>query len=137
MNHETDIYIRFAETDAAGHVNSVSYFIYMEEARSKFFGALGFGPKPGEDSYRFIMASTKCDFLARAYFNQGLKVSTFVTHIGTKSFRIGHLIREAESGELIARGEAVIVCFNFREQKTEPIPDRLRDILQGQLAMGA
>ncbi|MFC7062147.1 acyl-CoA thioesterase [Halobacillus seohaensis] len=130
MKHEIDTNVRFCETDAAGHVNNTSYFIYLEEARGKFFqDILG----DYETFGRFIIASTKCDFLSQAYFNQKLIISTWVSKIGTKSFRFNHDIKAQESGVLIAEAEAAIVCFNYEEQKSEPIPSAVRQILENQL----
>jgi acyl-CoA thioester hydrolase len=37
LNIEVPVRVRFCETDMAGHVNNTSYFIYLEEARGKFF----------------------------------------------------------------------------------------------------
>lgn len=39
--HEFRVNVRFSETDAFGPINNTSYFIYLEEARMKFFEALG------------------------------------------------------------------------------------------------
>ncbi|WP_257350423.1 acyl-CoA thioesterase [Pseudalkalibacillus decolorationis] len=131
MNQETEITVRFCETDAAGHVNNTSYFIYLEEARGKFFEKIV--PDRNATPGRFIIASTKCDFLAQAYFNQKLTVSTRISKIGTKSFSFDHMIKATDTGLLVAKAEAVIVCFNYEEQKTEPIPSNLRNVLEGHL----
>ncbi|HWL26038.1 MAG TPA: acyl-CoA thioesterase, partial [Ureibacillus sp.] len=82
---EIDIYVRFCETDAAGHVNNTSYFIYMEEARTKFFKAVGYD-KDNRGEMNFVVASAQCDYLAQAYANQTLTLSTRVSRIGTKSY---------------------------------------------------
>ncbi|WP_163527087.1 acyl-CoA thioesterase [Halobacillus ihumii] len=131
MNHEIEVRVRFCETDTAGHVNNTSYFIYLEEARGKFFEDVL--PDESETLGRFIIASTKCDFRSQAYFGQILKVSTWISHIGTKSFRFNHEIKASDSGVLIAKAEAAIVCFNYKEQKSEPIPEDLREVLTGRL----
>ncbi|WP_079527649.1 acyl-CoA thioesterase [Halobacillus hunanensis] len=131
MNHEIEVRVRFCETDTAGHVNNTSYFIYLEEARGKFFDDVL--PDESETLGRFIVASTKCDFLNQAYFGQILKVSTWISHIGTKSFHFNHKIKAADSGVVIAKAEAAIVCFNYNEQKSEPIPENLREVLTGRL----
>lgn len=31
--HEIQVTIRLCETDALGHINNASYFVYLEEAR--------------------------------------------------------------------------------------------------------
>ncbi|WP_429897274.1 acyl-CoA thioesterase [Heyndrickxia faecalis] len=39
--HELKLRTRFCETDAIGHINNTSYFIYLEDARLKFFESIG------------------------------------------------------------------------------------------------
>ncbi|USK72194.1 acyl-CoA thioesterase [Peribacillus asahii] len=126
---EIDVYVRFCETDAAGHVNNTSYFIYMEEARTKFFKAVGYD-KDNRGEMNFVVASAQCDYLAQAYANQTLTLSTKVSRIGTKSYTLAHEIKSADTGAMIAAGSAVVVCFNFQTQQSEVIPPELRSILE-------
>ncbi|MEN1967501.1 thioesterase family protein [Lentibacillus sp. N15] len=128
--YDIEVYVRFCETDAAGHVNNVSYFLYLEEARTKFFQALGMHSNDGSSSLNFILASTTCDYVAQAYAGQQLKVSSSIDKIGTKSFRIHHVITNADTQQVIAKGSATTVCFNYVEQKTVVIPDVLRKSLE-------
>ncbi|MGP4075952.1 acyl-CoA thioesterase [Halobacillus sp. K22] len=131
MNHEIRVRVRFCETDMAGHVNNTSYFIYLEEARGKFFQEVM--PDDLGSAGQFILASTKCDFVSQAYFGQELKVSSGVSHIGNSSFSFTHSIEAADTGERIAESEAVVVHFNYDAQKSEAIPRRLRDALESHL----
>lgn len=131
MIQEIEVTVRFCETDALGHINNTSYFIYLEEARIKFFESLGYSMD--KDEWNFIMASTKCDFVNQGYFNQILTVSTYVTKIGTKSFEINHEMICSQTGQLIAKGNAIIVFFDFTDQKSKPIPDLLREGLKSYL----
>ncbi|WP_066174771.1 acyl-CoA thioesterase [Bacillus marinisedimentorum] len=128
MHEELTVKVRFAETDALGHVNNTSYFIYQEEARVEFFGKLGYELNASE--WHFILASTKCDFLSQGYFGQTLAVETTVHRIGTKSFGLTHEIKDKESRTLIARGLETIVYFNFHTQQSETVPDSLRAKLE-------
>ncbi len=50
--HELEVNVRFSETDALGHVNNTSYFVYLEEARLKFFEALGLAT----NDFNFLLA---------------------------------------------------------------------------------
>jgi acyl-CoA thioester hydrolase len=126
--HTTTVNIRFCETDALGHVSNTSYFIYLEEARIRMFEELGYGSDIKE--WRFILASTKCDFINQAFFGQRLKIETNVSKIGNKSFQLVHRILDEKTGTLIALGESTVVYFNFETQKSEPIPDDLRKQLE-------
>ncbi|WP_026582295.1 acyl-CoA thioesterase [Bacillus sp. J33] len=123
--NEMTITVRFCETDALGHVNNTSYFIYLEEARVKYFETLGYSMDVKK--WHFILASTKCDFLSQGYFNQILTVKTWVSRIGRKSFQLDHEIVCSQTNNLIARGNAIIVYFDFQKQESADIPDLLRE----------
>ncbi|TYR78607.1 acyl-CoA thioesterase [Priestia megaterium] len=130
--YETQVKVRFCETDALGHINNTSYFIYFEEARIQFFEKMG--SPMNIKKWEYIVASTKCDFLAQAYFNQVLNIKTFIEKVGNKSFTISHEITDSQTGTLIAKGEAVIVYFNFDTQKSELLPDAVKQFLQSHIA---
>lgn len=131
-NFEINIYARFCETDAAGHINNTSYFIYFEEARTKFFELLQVKKYP---DLNIILASTKCDFIKQAFANQILTLTTKVSRIGTKSYDLEHEIKNAETGEVIAVGSSVAVCFNYKTQQSVPIPSELRSNLEKYLVL--
>lgn len=129
--HKIQIKVRFCETDALGHINNASYFVYLEEARIRYFEHLGFNMSM--KSWNFILASATCDFLSQGYFNQTLTINTYVSKIGTKSFTLGHDIVCEETEEIIARGKATIVYFDFETQQSAIIPDFLREGLNKSL----
>ncbi|WP_066384193.1 acyl-CoA thioesterase [Neobacillus mesonae] len=131
--HETNLTVRFGETDALGHINNTSYFIYLEEARIRFLEALGYGADA--KNWNFILASAKCDFVSQGYFNQKLGIKTFVSKIGTKSFQLEHDIVVEETNELIARGNVTMVYFDFEKQKSEPLPELIKDGLRQHLIL--
>ncbi|MGO4887234.1 acyl-CoA thioesterase [Anaerobacillus sp. MEB173] len=127
MKNEVTITTRMCETDALGHINNVSYFTYLEQARVEFFK--GLGAKMDTNDFKFILASTKYDFINQAYFDQKLKITTTVTRVGTKSFGLEHDIVDFQTEQLIGKGEETIVVFNFEKQKSENIDQRLRSKL--------
>ncbi|MDQ0242734.1 acyl-CoA thioesterase FadM [Bacillus fengqiuensis] len=59
------------------------------------------------------------------------KGEKWCTKVGNTSFTISHEIVDDQTEALIARGEAVIVYFNFDTQKSEPIPETIKQFLQG------
>ncbi|MDQ0269777.1 acyl-CoA thioesterase [Cytobacillus purgationiresistens] len=126
-SHEIDVFVRFSETDAVGHVNNTSYFLYFEEARTKFFHQVF----PERNSaFSMILASIKCDYIEPAYAGQTLHVVTEVSDIGNKSFSLSHILTETGSGKVIAKASCVTVCFNFIEQKSIQIPEKLKENLE-------
>ena len=131
MVHEIPVKVRFSETDALGHISNISYFIYLEEARTELFADLGFGRDI--NNWKIILASASCDFVSQGYYNQKLGVQTAVSRIGNSSFQVVHEIKDAESGELVAKGQASAVHFNFKTQKSEALPEANRQMLEKHL----
>lgn len=126
--NEIQVKVRFGETDALGHINNASYFIYLEEARISFLEELGH--KMDSKQRNFILASAKCDFVRQGYFNQILSIKTYVLKIGTSSFQLEHEITCTQTKELIAKGNVVMVNFNFEKQISEPLSALLREDLE-------
>ncbi|TCP32339.1 acyl-CoA thioester hydrolase [Scopulibacillus darangshiensis] len=133
MTYQTKITVRFGETDALGHVNNVSYYIYFEQARVDFMKELGFhiGKKPGDLS--FVVVSTSCDYIKQAFFDQNLNVETYVSKIGNKSFVLNHDIFDEQSGDVIAKGKSVTVVFEPKNNRALPIPEQLKGKLTEQI----
>lgn len=129
--HEIQVKVRFCETDALGHVNNSSYFIYLEEARIAFVESLEQDMEMR--NWQFILASVKCDFIKQAYFQQVLTIKTYTTKIGNKSFNLEHEVVDAKTKEIIAKGSATMVCFDFKKQKAVPISEDLRKKLESTL----
>ena len=101
-SHDIEVYVRFCETDAMGHVNNTSYFLYFEEARTRFFRELA---SRHSRSFHSMLVSITCDYINQAFAHQTLRVSTRVKKIGTKSFRLIQLLTDAEKGKIIAKAE--------------------------------
>jgi acyl-CoA thioester hydrolase len=121
MVFTSEIRVRFAETDALGHVNNTSFFIYIEVGRIDFLAHIG--ASSTVENWRYVVAHVSCDFLAQAYLNEELIVTSSVSHIGTKSFTLTHDILRKSNGERVARGKAVLIHYNFETEESEPIPD--------------
>lgn len=125
-SHVTEVYVRFCETDAIGHVNNTSHFLYFEEARTKFFKEV-YPNKPA--SFAFMMANINCSYLNEAFSDQTLKVSTNIKKIGTTSFTILQTLENIVEGIMIAEAETVIVSYDYPNKQSMKIPDKLYENL--------
>ena len=128
MVHKCTIRTRYCESDSLGHINNVSYLIYLEQARVDFM--LDNEIIPSIENWPFVLASIHCDYIKQVYVNQTLSISSFVVEIGQSSFKLANEIRDRQTDELLAFGEAVIVHFDFTKQKSSPIPDEMRRKLE-------
>lgn len=128
MSTTNEIKVRFSETDLLGHVNNASYFVYLEEARIEFLRDI-----LPDKKRSFVVVSVKCDFIQQAYFDQRLIIHTSIVEIGNTSFTLVHEIKDKESGQLIAKGQSVVVHFNIEKQKSEPLTAEMRERLLEQM----
>ena len=124
---ETQVKVRFCETDLLGHINNTSYFIYMEEARGNFLELFDY--KKSLENQFFIVASVRCDFIQQGYYKQVFTIKTCISKIGTKSIELQHEIICSETNKVIAQGSDVLVYFDREGQNSIPIPNALKDLL--------
>ncbi|GGE08478.1 thioesterase [Marinithermofilum abyssi] len=124
----TKLQVRFNECDGLGHVNNAVYYTYMEAARTELFEMLD--PDLDLKQWKLILASTSCEYKSQATFAQWLKISTAVEKIGNKSFTVIHHILDRDTEELIAVGRAVLVHYDYREQKSIPLTEPMRKVLE-------
>jgi acyl-CoA thioester hydrolase len=126
--HRTEVVTRYCESDALGHINSVSYFIYIEQARVEFL--LDNEIIPTIDNWPFILVSTHCDYKQQIYVNDSIVIKTFLKEIGRSSFTLGHEIEPQDRDELLAYGESVVVNFDFDKQKSIPVSVEMRNKME-------
>jgi len=125
------IHPRFGDIDGLGHVNNTVLPIWFEMGRTDILRI--FDPELTLDkkSFPLIMAHIDLDFLSQLYFKYEVTIKTGYSRIGTKSFTV---YQEAwQEDRLCAKGNAVIVYYDFMNQKTIPIPDDKRKLLEEHL----
>ncbi len=110
--HRTPVQMRFADTDALGHVNNGSFVLYAETARLEFLGALGGAVQS------LILAHLAVDFRRQVTFGQAIVVDTWVERIGTTSVTILHAIRADDA--VAAEVRSVVVSFDYGAQRPRP-----------------
>ena len=119
--HRTDIQVRFADTDAQGHLNNGSYAIYAETARLAFFRDLGSGVGS------LILAHLAIDFRQQVRFGSAVAVETWVERIGTTSVTLRHAIRADD--EVAADVRSVVVRFDYETQRPTAWSETMRAAL--------
>ena len=113
MTFHTDIQVRFADTDALGHVNNGSFVVYAETARLEFAKAL-----LGSGFRALILAHVAVDFRRQVVFGQSVSVDTWVESIGRTSVTIRQIVRA--NGETAAEIKSVVVSFDYTAQRSTP-----------------
>jgi acyl-CoA thioester hydrolase len=128
--HETEIRVRYAETDKMGIVHHSNYLIWFEAGRSELCRARGFSYKEMEeqDNALMVVAESYVRYKSPAYYEDVLKVRTQVAEIRSRSIRfIYEIFREADEA-LIAEGETLHLVTD-ENKKVKLIPDVYKERL--------
>ena len=121
---------RFGDVDGLRHINNTRLPIWFELGREPFFRY--FNPDMRLDNWNLIMAHIDVDFLLPMQLGADIEIRTCVAKIGNTSFTVH---QEAwQNGQRSAQGRAVVVHYDFKNQKPLPIPPDIRTQLQEHLA---
>ncbi len=107
--HETEVRVRYAETDQMGIVHNSNYLVWFEVGRSEFCRARGFSYKEMEekDGALMVVAESYCRYKSPAYYEDLLTVRTKVEELRSRSLRFVYEIYRASDETLIAEGETL------------------------------
>lgn len=115
---------RFGDADGLRHINNIALVEWFEVGRNPIFRMFTPDLDLSYEKWKLILVRTEFDYLGQMYFGKDVEIRNYITHIGNSSFTIGH---EAwQDGELKAKGKAVLVHFDFLNQRAVKIPDDIR-----------
>lgn len=128
--HETEIRVRYAETDKMGIVHHSNYLIWFEAGRSDLCRAKGFSYKEMEenDNALMVVAESYVRYKSPAYYEDILSVRTRVAEIRSRSIRFIYEIFRPADGVLLAEGETLHLVTD-QSKRVRQIPDIYRDRL--------
>ena len=118
----TDIQLRFADTDALGHVNNASFATFAEIARLDFLQRLGGSVRS------LILASIHLDSRRQVVLGDTVYVETWIEKLGSSSVTLAQEIYA--NGEKAADVRSVVVYFDYGNQKSRPLTPEMRAVLQ-------
>lgn len=118
------IHVRFRDVDVLGHVNNAVYFTYMETARTEYWMRT-FGVEDLK-GLSFIVAHAECDFKIAARYGDELEVTIRTTSVRNSSFDWEYEMRRLPNLELIATGKTIQVYYDYKTEKSAPVPLEVR-----------
>lgn len=119
--------IAWGEMDALGHVNNTVYFRWFESARIAYMARIGY-PVAAGASAGPILASTACDFVRPLFYPGEVELAIGVSRLGGKSFTLEIMV--SSEGEVAARGQAVMVWYDYDAEQSQTLPQALRDAVE-------
>ena len=128
--HETEIRVRYAETDKMGIVHHSNYLIWFEAGRSDLCRARGFSYREMEerDDALMVVAESYVRYKSPAYFEDILHVRTRVAEMRSRSIRFIYEIFRPNDEALIAEGETLHLVTDT-QKKVKLIPESYKEML--------
>lgn len=125
------IEVRYGDLDAQGHLNNARYLTFFEQARIRYFVALGlFEIGQSFMDVGVIMAESKVTYHAPVEYGTPVKAGACTCRLGNKSMTVQQSIVHAETGQVFASGYVILVAFDYHTQTTIPIPDKMRETIR-------
>ena len=105
ISHKTFIRVRYADTDKMQFVYNGKYLEYFEVGRTELFRAIGFPYRNIEDAgFQLPLIEAGIKYLSPATYDDLLEIEAMVKELYTARPKVEYIIRNHESGELIAEG---------------------------------
>lgn len=127
--HLSDIQIRFGDTDLLGHVNNAFYLSYFELARIQFFSE-AFNDSIDWQDEGILLANVNINYLKPILLSDKIKIKTWISKIGSKSFTFKHEIFSEKDGTIFSNAELTVVCVSYKRNVTINIPDNWKTVLE-------
>jgi acyl-CoA thioester hydrolase len=123
---ETQVRVRFAETDAQGIAHHSVYLVWFELARIEYLERFG-GGYPGlrEGGIEALTTEVHVRYLAPARFDDRLAVKVCARELRGARFRFEYVVER--NGDALADGWTAHACVDARTHRPTRVPRWLAD----------
>ena len=133
--HRVDVDVRFADTDAMGHVNNAVYLTYCEMARIRYWTDVTGEPVHAghEGAESLILAEARITYRAPVFHTEVVTVETRATTVGRSSFTLEHRLTAAVAGgaaRLVALSDSVMVRYDYATGRPSPLGEDMIDAIE-------
>ncbi|MFM0289295.1 acyl-CoA thioesterase [Paraburkholderia megapolitana] len=126
---QTNVEVRYRDTDSMGHVSSPVYYDYMQYAYLEYMHSILEIPKSKKLPH--IMVKTSCEYISQAKYGDKLRVLSAITKYGTKSFEMEHVMHiDDDKGEVVAKATSVHVMYDYDKHATYAVPEAFKHTIQ-------
>lgn len=110
-SHETEIRVRYAETDAMGYLHHSNYLTYFEIGRTELFRAGGGSYRAVEERGLFlVVVKIEVRYKKPARYDDLLTLRTTISRITPA--RIEHEYQLMRDGEVLTTGTSTLACVD-------------------------
>ncbi len=133
--YETEIRVRYAETDKMGIVHHANYLIWFELGRSEFCRARGFSYLEMEekDNALMVVAESYCRYKSPAFYEDVLTIRTKIAEIKSRKIQFVYEVFRASDQMLLAVGETLHLVTD-ENKKVRTLPESYKAKLLTEVA---
>jgi len=130
MWHETEIRVRYAETDKMGIVHHSNYYVWFELGRSEFCRANGFSYLEMEDGDErlLVVAESSCRYKSPAFYEDLLTIRTKLEKVRSRSLIFLYEIYRAADDRILSTGRTLHIVTD-KQNRIAALPEKYRIIL--------
>ncbi len=112
LSGETQIRVRYAETDRMGLLHHANYLVYFEQARTDLLRSLGTNYRDLEDQgYYLVITKVDVKYKRPAHYDDVLTIRTTV--VKTSPVRLEHKYEVfGPAGDLCCEGATTLACVD-------------------------
>jgi acyl-CoA thioester hydrolase len=128
--HETEVRVRYAETDQMGIAHHANYLIWFEAGRSDLCRARGFSYKDMEEQENALMvvAESYVRYKSPAFYEDVLTIRTAISEVRSRSIRFSYEIYRESDDTMVAEGETLHLVTD-KDQRVRTIPEVYKRLL--------
>jgi len=128
FNFSHRLEVRYGDIDAQGHLNNSKFLTFMEHARFRYIEHVGlWRPADGYENLGQVVARVSCDYKRPVKLGEVVEVEVCIARLGNKSIEMEY--RLTVDGVVVALGRSVQVAYDYKTERSVPIPDRWRELI--------
>jgi acyl-CoA thioester hydrolase len=123
---ESEVEVRYAETDQMGVVHHANYIVWFEMARTRLCSLSGFHYAEVERTGHLLMVvGVEASYRKPARYGDTVRVACRVDHLGSRGMRFAYEVRKAD--ELLATGKTEHVWVEAATGRPCRMPELVRE----------
>ena len=127
--HESEIRVRYAETDKMGIVHHSNYLVWFESEEANFVGREIFLQRNGRNAGALlVVAECYCRYKSPAHYDDVLLIRTQIAELRSRSVRFIYEVFRPSDDTLLAEGETLHLVTDT-DKKVRTLPEIYREKL--------
>jgi acyl-CoA thioester hydrolase len=117
--------VRWGDMDNLGHVNNATYFSYFEQARIEWLDEIGVSLREATGP---VVMTASAVYLRPVVYPADIVIQMTMHSPKRSSFMVDYALIQDKTS--MVTGETKIVWIDYQKEKSVPLPDLIRELIQ-------